>query len=162
MAKELSDLLIIEIDRLDAESSAHKHLHRKTQLLIILLTALSSIVSGLSILNTNPDEARKLQFGVLAITTLVTAATAYGELRRSRELWQHEREVYYALKDLHRELLFLQGLNELTSTKQHEIFERAQSVLGSSSHKWANIQARKDPPVSASDTDTTPPAGGNP
>ena len=143
--KDLKSLLLCEIESLRNKSDEHKHLFRRIQYSIITLTAASAVVSGLVLLKPDGVEARTLQFVVLAITTLVTAVTAYGELRRSRELWQHEREVFYALKDLHRESVFFESLGELTVEKQHEIFGRAQFVLGSSTNQWVGIYARKNP-----------------
>lgn len=143
MTKDLESLLAEEITRFNGESNKHKKLFRWIQFWIIVLTALSASVSGLAILLPDPVEARFLQFGVLMITATISAITAYGEMRRSRELWQHERETFYALKDLHREVIFLENLKELTAEKQHEIFQRAQAILGSSTGQWVDIQSRK-------------------
>jgi len=64
-------------------------------------------------------------------------------MRRARELWQHEREVYYGLIDIQRGIEFVAANRVLTPKDLENFFQRIDAVLGSSSQKWARIQEKK-------------------
>ena len=132
-----------EIARFDAESTKHKHLHRRCQTLLIALTAATTIVAGTSLVL--PESSGKaVQFAVLCLTAVTTAVAAWAEIRRARELWQHEREVYYALIDIRRGIEFIAANRELTPKELEDLFQKIDAVLGSSSQKWARIQEKKN------------------
>jgi hypothetical protein len=78
------------------------------------------------------------------LTALTAAVTGWAEMRRARELWQHEREVYYALIDTQRGIEFVAANRELTPKDLEEFFQKIAAILGSSSQKWARIQEKKD------------------
>ena len=144
----LRDSLKEDINRFDHESKKHKSLHRRCQTAVISLTAFTTIVAGAGlILPESSDKA--IQFTVLCLTTITAAVTAWAEMRRTRELWQHEREVYYALIDIQREMEFVATSRKLTQADLEGLFKRIAAVLGSSSQKWARIQEKKaaDPGV---------------
>ena len=132
-----------DIDRFGDESTKHKWLHRRCQTAVMVVTATTSIVAGAGLIL--PESSGKaLQFAVLCLTTGAAAVTAWAEMRRARDLWQHEREVYYALLDIQRAIEFAAANGELTRVDLEVFFQRIAAVLGSSSQKWARIQERRD------------------
>jgi hypothetical protein len=132
-----------EIARFDAESTKHKKLHRRCQTGLIALTAITTIVAGMSLIL--PESSGKaVQFAVICLTAITTAVAAWAEMRRARDLWQHEREVYYALIDIRRGMEFIAANRELTSKELEDLFTKIDAVLGSSSQKWARIQQKKN------------------
>ena len=72
---------------------------------VIALTAITTIVAGTGLIF--PENGKTAQFIVLSLTAITAAVTAWAEMRKARELWQHEREVYYALIDIQREMEFV-------------------------------------------------------
>jgi len=139
---KLLSLIDAEIQRFKDESEKHKRIHRRCQLILIALTALSAIISGSGLLL--PDWSKQIEFLVLVTTTLATALTAWAEMRHARELWQHEREVYYALKDVRREIDFVTSFRSLQEDELTDYFQRINRILGSSGQKWSRIQEKKD------------------
>lgn len=138
----LRESLKQDIARFDAESKKHKHLHRRCQTALIALNSLTVIVAGASLVL--PESSGKaVQFAVLCLTAVITAVTAWAEMRRARELWQHEREVYYALVDIQRGMEFVAANRDLTPKDLEDFFQKIDAVLGSSSQKWARIQEKK-------------------
>lgn len=133
-----------DIQRFEQESEKHKTLYRRSQTATILLTAITTIVAGAGLILPE-TSARGIQFTVLCLTATSAAVTGWAEMRRARELWQHEREVYYALIDIRREIEFLAASKELTPAELEAFFKRIAAVLGSSSQKWARIQEKKTP-----------------
>jgi hypothetical protein len=132
-----------DIDRFDVESKKHKRLYRLCQTAVIVVTATTTIVAGAGLIL--PESSGKAaQFSVLCLTTITAAVTAWAEMRRVRDLWQHEREVYYALIDIQRVMEFVAANRELTPLDLEGLFQRIAAVLGSSSQKWARIQEKKD------------------
>ncbi len=127
-----------EIHRLDAESSRHKQLHRRQRALIIILTAATSIVAGAGLILAE-SSGRTIQFCVLALAAVTAALTSWAESRHARELWQHEREIHYALVDLKREMDFRAAVRGLSETDLERYFNRLTGVLGSSTRKWVAI-----------------------
>jgi hypothetical protein len=88
-----------------------------------------------------PDSAGKpLQFSVLCLAAATTAITTWLEMRRARELWQHERQTYYALVDIQREINFYSSVRTFTEQEVADYFQRVTAILGSSSLQWGRIQ----------------------
>jgi hypothetical protein len=149
-AEALRALLDEDIERFNKESKRHKHLHRRAQTAIIVLTASTAIVAGAGLVI--PDAGHTVQFIVLCLASTTTAVASWSEMRRARELWHHERMVYYALKDIAREVEFYDRVRTLRPDEVEAYFQRAISILGTSTHKWSEIQeqrikeARQPPP----------------
>jgi hypothetical protein len=138
----LSQSLMKDIKRFDDESKKHKFLYRRCQTALIALTGITTVVAGAGLIL--PDSSGKaIQFAVLCLTASTAVITSWGEMRRARELWQHEREVYYTLIDIQREMEFVKANRELTQADLEGWFKRVAAVLGSSSQKWARIQENK-------------------
>ena len=137
----LVTLLDAEIARFDKESNKHKSIHRRSQGTLIACSAISSVIAGSGLLF--PDSGRQIQFLVLVTTTLTTSVAVWVEMRRARDLWQHEREVYYALTDIKREVEFVDSIRPLNESEVESYFQRMNRTLGSSGQKWARIQAQK-------------------
>jgi hypothetical protein len=142
-ASALREILTADISRFDAESSKHKRIHRRTELAVIASTALTTITAGLGLILDGRE--REIQFAVLILSTLSAAIVSWAASRRARELWQHEREVYYSLKDILRELEFRHSATVLQTADVQEMFKRSTSVLGSSSAEWSRILEAKIP-----------------
>ncbi|HEY6323408.1 MAG TPA: DUF4231 domain-containing protein [Thermoanaerobaculia bacterium] len=139
----LRESLRKDIDRFDSESQKHKRLHRRCQTAVIVLTAITTMVAGTSLLLPSVNGAKAFQFAVLCLTATTAAVTSWAGMRRARELWQHEREVYYALIDIQRGMEFVAANRELTAADLEGFFHKIDAVLGSSSQKWARIQEKK-------------------
>lgn len=128
--------LAADIKRFDDESKTHKGIHRKSELAILTTTALTTIAAGASLL---VDGARILKFVVLVLSAVGTTIVSWTASRRARDLWQHERRVYYALTDLQRELEFRLALGTLSIEGLQGLFDRSAAILGSSTAKWSRI-----------------------
>jgi Protein of unknown function (DUF4231) len=138
LRKSLED----EIDRFSVESKKHKRIYRVSQTGIIGLTFATTIAaaSGLAF---DHVTAKHIQFIVLCLSALTSAISAWVETRHARELWQHERQVYYALIDVRRSLEFEAANGELSRDRLEDYFQKIASILGSSGQKWALIQELK-------------------
>lgn len=160
MAKELAVLLQTEIDALNEESTKHKRQFRLCQTLVISLSALSSIVSAWAL--TQPAPPKFANLAIVVITALATAISAWIEMKRSRDLWQHERPLYHSLKDLKRELEFCESIGELTAEKKREIFQRMSQILSQSGTRWVKLTKDQGTPGEKDgerDDDDEAPAG---
>lgn len=132
-----------DILRFDTESGKHKRLHRTYQRGIIILTAVTTVVAGSGLIL--PEQSgRIVQFIVLCLTATSAAISAWAGLRRARELWQHERDVYFQLLDIKRELEFVAANRELKASDLEGFFRRIGEVLGSSTTKWKSIAEKKE------------------
>ena len=132
-----------DILRFDKESCRHKGLHRNYQRGIIIITAITTVVAGSGLIL--PEQSgRIVQFIVLCLTATTAAISAWAGLRRARDLWQHERDVYYKLLDIKRELEFVAANREIQSSELEEFFRKIGEVLGSSAQKWISIVEKKD------------------
>lgn len=151
-ATRLLEILSSDTGRFDEESQKHKGRHRRYTTLAIILTALTSIVAA-SGLVLGPSRGPMIQFAVVVLTATATAISAYAESRRFRDLWQHEREVYYALMDIEREVRFMDSVRALTEEEVKAYFRQASAVLGSSTAKWSEILKEKK------QADTASPSG---
>ncbi len=140
--EKLREILEQDIRRFDKESQKHKRLYRRAQTAVIGLTATTAVVAGAGLILPE-GSGRFVQFTVLTLASFTTAVTSWLEMRRARELWQHEREVYYALKDILREVDFYDAMGAMTPEKVEAYFRQAASILGSSSQKWARIQQKR-------------------
>lgn len=133
-----------ELARFDKESQKHKGIYRRSQLLIIGLTTFSTVVAAAGlVLPSGYDKA--VQFAVVCLTATTAAVASWTEMRRARELWQHEREVYYGLLDIERGFEFIASTGDVTQETLQATYQRVTAVLGSSSQKWARIQEKKEP-----------------
>jgi hypothetical protein len=140
---KLLEMLNEDITSHDEQSTRHKKIYRVGQATVITLTAVTTMVAGAGLIFPNRDNV--LQFSVLSLTAATTAVAAWLEMRRVRELWQHEREMYYALIDIRREINFYNAHRQLTPAEVEAYFQRVSAVLGSSMHKWARILEKKNP-----------------
>jgi len=140
----LETILAETITQFQDASARHKRMYRRGQSAIIVMTALTTIAAGAGIVA--PSEAWKprLQFVVLLLSATTAAVTAWIELRKPRDLWQHERGVYHALLDLQRELRFESSLTPLSEETHRRYFARLHEVLQSSGSKWQGIHAKRE------------------
>ena len=139
---KLHEELQKSISNFSSESNRHKELYRKWQTRLIVLTAGTTIVAGAGLVLPDGSD-RTIQFTVLCLATATTAITTWLEMRRVRELWQHERQTYYALVDLQREINFYSSVRTLNDTEVADYFQRMNAVLGASSMQWGRIQDKQ-------------------
>ena len=100
-----------------------------------------ALTAGLGLL-LGPTQGPLLQFAVLCLTTLGTGLGAWLEMRRTRELWQHERALHHGLQDLEREMHFRAAQGEPSDAQVEAWFQRLQQLLGTGSERWAKIVER--------------------
>ena len=149
----LREMLDTEICRFDRESTQHKTIYRRSEFVVVLTTAMTTVTAGLGLVI--PGGERQTQFAVLVLSALTTAATSWAASRRAKDLWQHEREVYYALIDIRRELKFRHAATTLQPAEVMDIFLRVTAVLGSSTAKWLRILERDRPKPSGTAANAT-------
>jgi len=144
---EFLKMLDGEIERLDREAVAHKEIHRSVRTAVIVLSALTTIAAGAGLLLPNAHNA--VQFLVLVLSAGTTATGSWGEMRRARELWQHERALYYALVDIKREIQFNRIISGEPDEEQIKTyFVRVSGVLTPSIDRWVKMQnERKESPA---------------
>ena len=148
-AEKLRAQLLHDIGRFNDESKKHKAIHRRAEIIVIAASALTTIISGIGL--ALDGRQHQIQFIILVLSTISSAVTSWAASRRARDLWQHEREVFYALKDILRELEFRLSTRPLELSELEELFRRSGAVLGSSTAKWSRILERKLPePTDAS------------
>jgi hypothetical protein len=138
-----------DIGRMERESDRHKRLYRGCQTSIIALTSITTVVAGTGLI-LPVSSGRAIQFAVLCLTALSTAIAAWAEMRHTRELWQHERGVYYALIDIRREMEFDAAKGKLGQHELDGFYDRIAAVLSSSSQQWQGIQKKDEKTESAS------------
>jgi hypothetical protein len=124
------------------EAGKHKRIYRYCASSVIVLTAATTITASLG-LALDKQYGRAIQFVVVALTAATTAVSAWAEMRRARELWRHEREIEYALKDILRDLDYRSAGAMIDDKYLDDCFDRASAVIGSSSSKWSRIQEKK-------------------
>lgn len=134
-------ILVSDIDSFRCEADKHKKIYRACASSVIALSAATTITASLG-LALDKTYGRAIQFIVVVLTAITTAVSAWAEMRKARELWRHEREVEYALKDILRDLDYRSVSGETNEKYLDDCFSRAASVMGSSSSKWARIHER--------------------
>lgn len=137
----LLDLVAGERSHFDRQAARHRDAHRRGQAGLIVLSAAASVTAGLGLL-LGATLGPQLQFAVLCLTTLGTGLAAWLELRRARELWQHERALHHALQDLEREMHFRAAQGEPSDDQVEDWFQHLQQLLGAGSERWAKIVER--------------------
>src|SRR5688500_3347899 len=119
-AAKLLEVLDGAIKRIHDDSKRHKNTYRRVQTAIIVLTATTTAVAGAGLVL--EDSRNIIQFAVLVLAAATTAVTSWGEMKRSRELWRHERQLYWSLSDIRREVDFHRHLKELTDDEVKKYF----------------------------------------
>ncbi len=137
----LLDLVAGERAHFDAQAERHRDLFRWGQTGLIALSAGASVMAGLGLL-LGTTHGPALQFAVLCMTTVGTGLGAWLEMRRTRELWQHERALHHGLQDLEREMHFRAAQGEPSEEQVEAWFQHLQQMLGAGSERWAKIVER--------------------
>lgn len=149
----LRKILESDIDSFGREADKHKNIYRTCASSVIALAAATTITASLG-LALDKTYGRAIQFIVVALTATTTAVSAWAEMRKARELWRHEREVEYALKDILRDLSYRSATGPIADNYLDDCFSRAKAFIGSSSSKWARIHERSLESVSTKDNET--------
>ncbi|MFB3897302.1 MAG: DUF4231 domain-containing protein [bacterium] len=132
-----------QIERLDKESKKHKRLYRQLRYSVFILAAASTVLASTAL--TFPDFQALLNLIIVFITAIVGVITSIEGLRKPAELWIHERNIYYALKDLLREVEYY-SFEEPSCKITDKYFSRMQTILGSSIEEWKQqVQTDKTP-----------------
>jgi len=126
------------------ESTKHKDIHRQFRVAAYIFTGVLSVLAGLALYL--PDQHTSLiNISILLISASAAACNSWEGLRKSDELWIHERTIFYTLTDLKRELEFdLQGSGAGEDVLK-KAFIRFQAILSNSGDKWSgDIVGGKD------------------
>jgi len=129
-----------DVRRFDTEATKHKLIYRSCALVVIVLSTMTTITASLGLL-LDQRYGRTIQFTVVALTAITTAVSGWMEMRRARELWRHEREVGYALRDILRDLDYRSATGEFNDHYLDQCFERAREIIGTSSVNWKMIHS---------------------
>ena len=122
-----------KIDDFKQHSERHKKTFRQQQLLIALLSAAVTILASAATIWKDP----LCGFLVIVVSAALTAFSAYFEILKARELWQHERETYYDLVDLQRRFDFYKEDLVLAPQLLDSYFNRYEEILASSKKEWS-------------------------
>lgn len=156
---DLEALLNKEIEQFDGDSKRHKSQYRWSQTLVIVLTSASTIISAWALSQEPPPKSAN--FAIVIIGALATSISAWVEMRRSRDLWRHERLLLHALRALERRIQFKKSIGAYSNAEQEEIFRQLNDLLRDSGAKWREIGERSDDkPAEAGEkpsTETTDP-----
>jgi len=132
--------LDIQIDRFGKESTKHKEMYRNFKYLIFGLSGISTVLAGIA---AGLNNQYYLNIGIIITTALISVVNSIDGLRKPSELWIMERNLFYALKDLRRELEFdLSKTNGSISIDEY--FDRMQGLLNSASEKWSGKVGKKE------------------
>lgn len=148
---KLKSQLAAHVVHFDKESTKHKNLHRRLQISIFSLLALSTSLAGVAAAFSY--YGRILNLIIVATTAVAGLLTSIAGMRKSAELWILERGSYHALKDLMEELEFQTAESDRTPDLD-DYFNRMRSIISAAEQKW-HLQAKqsekkaaeqKDPP----------------
>lgn len=129
----LNKELDAHIERFDKESQKHKKMYRSTKYITFGLTALSTILAGIAV--GSEEFQYYLNICIVITTAAIGVANSFDGLRKPGKLWTLERNIYYSLKDLKRELMFELEKNEEVSAQKY--FDRFQALLNAAGEKWS-------------------------
>ena len=141
---QLNTELTGQVKRFVDESEKHKSLYRILRYWLFGLTALSTILAGLAL--RAPTPARDAaSLAVIVVNALAALVTSVEGLRKPADLWIHERNISYALKDLQREINY-RCAGTITDKDIDDFFARMQTILSASLEKWVGaIQPHRPP-----------------
>ena len=129
----LKNELVGQIERFEKESKKHKKLYRSLRYSALMLTGLATIFAASAF--KFPVFQEWLNIAVVFVTTSAGIITSIEGLRKPAELWIHERNLLYSLKDLKRELDYF-GEEIKTKGSIDSYFEKLQEILSISQEKW--------------------------
>jgi hypothetical protein len=141
LKQQLQDKRKIFLD----DSNRHKKNALHLQLAIIVLAALTTVISAVGML---PEEAKQkewFQAITVALGALSTLLTSWLALRNFRELWLLERQVFHALGDLQRAVFLQEKLRggQVPAEQVLVWFESLNRILGAAGNKWAQLFAKE-------------------
>jgi hypothetical protein len=116
------------------ESAKHKKLYRLTRYTVFSLTACSTILASFAL--TFVEFQTWFNLAVILTTAASGVVTSIEGLRKPAELWILERNVFYTLNDLKRELEY-NSAYKAQELNADEYFQRMQEVLNATSDKWS-------------------------
>ncbi len=130
--KELNSRLESCIAHFDAEASKHKRLFRLLRYGVFGLTALSTILAGMSAADIWDHWIKIILVAVTSATSLLASIEG---LRKPADLWLNERSVCHGLHDLKREVDYL-ATGTIDEKTLDECFRRMQTLLSDGSIRW--------------------------
>lgn len=126
----------------DKESSKHKRMYRRLRYPAIVMTAFAGALATLAI--TFPASQLEFNLAIVGISVALTMIVAIEALRMPRDLWIHERRIYYALKDLQRELTYRSLETSCGEQVLDAMFAQLQAILGSSGETWQEFLRKQE------------------
>jgi hypothetical protein len=131
LRKELND----RMEWFEGESKRHKRIYRGLRYIVFGLTGLSTVLAGAALSFKAQQEWFNL--AVVLATAVAGAVTSIEGIRKALELWVHERNILYELKDLERDMDY--EASESGALKDVDgYFQRLQHVLTRSTEDWSN------------------------
>jgi hypothetical protein len=109
-------------------------LYRKLRYSLFALTACSTILAGTAL--GFPKQQQVVSLIVVSANALAAVVMSIEGLRKPAELWILERNVFYALKDLNREIEY-KIADGMTDQDADMYYGRMQGILSSSLDKWS-------------------------
>jgi hypothetical protein len=126
-----------QIARFKKESDKHKGIYRTLRYTTFGLTGAATLLASAALYFTASQEW--LNLAVVLATALAGVATSIEGLRKPSELWIHERNIYYALKDLERDMNYVASAPDGLDVKAVDgYFNRVQQILTSSTEDWSS------------------------
>lgn len=118
----------------ETQSKRHKRIYRTLRYVVFGLTALSAVLAGAALSYKAQQEWFNLA-GLIA-TAIAGAVTSIEGVRKTLELWIHERNILYELIDLEREMNY--EASESGALKDVDgYFKRLQYILTRSTEDWS-------------------------
>ena len=123
-----------QISRLDTESTKHKKLYRLLRYTALGLTGLATVLASAALTFAGIQDW--LNIAIVVVTASAGVITSIEGLRKPAELWIHERNILYQLKDLLRKMDYeVEETEAITDIDSY--FNQLQQILGASQEKWA-------------------------
>ncbi|OQZ02932.1 MAG: hypothetical protein B6D34_08730 [Candidatus Brocadia sp. UTAMX1] len=123
-----------QVERFRKESNRHKRIYRTLRYITFGLTGFSTFVASAALSFKGQQEW--LNLAVVFATAIAGIATSIEGLRKPSELWIHERNIFYALTDLEREMNY--EASESGGLKNaDDYFNRLQYILTTSTENWS-------------------------
>ncbi|MEE2730057.1 MAG: DUF4231 domain-containing protein [Pseudomonadota bacterium] len=155
-----------KIGQFKKESNKHKRMHRGFRYCAYVFTGALTILSGCNLFFEDPEQT--LSIVVLVVSACASVVASIEGLRKSDELWHHERMVYLSLLDLKRKLEYSLHGSSVTEVEVDAVFEEFQALLSQSRDIWSTGIVNKQsgttiPPVSVkTDVSSNTDAGATP
>jgi hypothetical protein len=118
----------------ETQSNRHKRIYRTLRYIVFGLTGLSTVLAGAALSFKSQQEC--FNIAVVLASAIAGVVTSIEGIRKALELWIHERNILYELKDLERDINY--EASETGALKDVDTyFKRLQGVLTRSAEDWS-------------------------